>query len=518
MAHCIRYTSIALVLRLLSFGILFAQVHTGHKKSGNKVLLLLLDGMRWDLFGAEMPAMKKVQENGVRLDWVDTVFPTLSSPSMFSIATGLYPESHNIVHNKIFTTTEQVTFHWNEAFTDPKFAYWWDQPGVEPAWVTAVKQGLKAGSIAYPGGELPIHDTVPTKFVTNKINWTLKERIDTAMAYFEEDDFELVFLYWVDPDETLHNHGIDSPNMYQTLQEIDEGVRYLFEQISEGGLEDVLDVLITSDHGMTQCNERLVVQLYDDKIIDPQDVQFITGYGSMLQIEPQPGKLDKVMQDLQYNTPVFHAYKRDEMDKRFHYGGSKRNLQIIGIPDPGWGVTTDPNIKWGNANHGYDNKLMDMKSILFAQGTSIKKGYRARNMESVNIYPLICEILHLDPSPNNGSREHYQDMLALITPSTEEPAHPTHPTQPTQPIKMPTPPRECGTPQDHTLTVRTLSLVIMCLSISSLVLGVTTIYYCGRYGLCKNGLFSCCRDDEYRSHTGFISLANDIDLDDEDEV
>ena len=32
---------------------------------------------------------------------------------------------------------------------------------------------------------------------------------------------------------------------------------------------------------------------------------------------------------------------------------------------------------------------MDMKSILFAQGPSFKKGYRARNMESVSLsYPL----------------------------------------------------------------------------------------------------------------------------------
>ena len=49
----------------------------------------------------------------------------------------------------------------------------------------------------------------------------------------------------------------------------------------------------------------------------------------------------------------------------------------------------DPNFQWGNAHHGYDNKLMDMKSILFAQGPSFKKGYRARNMESVSLsYPL----------------------------------------------------------------------------------------------------------------------------------
>ena len=55
------------------------------------MILLLLDGMRWDLFGVDMPALQSVERNGVRLDWLDTVFPTMSSPSMFSIATGKVP-------------------------------------------------------------------------------------------------------------------------------------------------------------------------------------------------------------------------------------------------------------------------------------------------------------------------------------------------------------------------------------------------------------------------------------------
>ena len=51
-------------------------------------MLLLLDGMRWDLFGMDMPALKLVEETGVKLEWPDTVYPTMSSPTMTSIATG----------------------------------------------------------------------------------------------------------------------------------------------------------------------------------------------------------------------------------------------------------------------------------------------------------------------------------------------------------------------------------------------------------------------------------------------
>ena len=162
-------------------------------------------------------------------------------------------------------------------------------------WVTAIQQGLKAGSIEYPGGQLPIHGTVPTKFVpSNGDERSLKERIDIAMGYFTEDDLDLVFLYWVHPDEVLHGHGIGSSEMYSKLGDIDEGVQYLFEKLEENNLEDSVNVLITSDHGMIQCDERRVVQLYDDRIIDRRDVEFLKSDGSEIQIKPVQGREDKV--------------------------------------------------------------------------------------------------------------------------------------------------------------------------------------------------------------------------------
>ncbi len=106
-------------------------------------------------------------------------------------------------------------------------------------------------------------------------------------------------------------------------------------------------------------------------------------------------------------------------------------------------------------------------------------------------------------------------MLAMATEPT--PSTPS----PSQTFRMPLLPNEGGginTSPEQEETIKTLSLVIVCLCVSTLLFFVSTIYYCGRYGMCKNGLFPCCVDDEYRSHTGFISLANDIDLDEDDEV
>ena len=53
-----------------------------------KVLLLMLDGLRWDLFGLDLPELKKVEKAGVRAEWMDGVFITMTIPSTFSMATG----------------------------------------------------------------------------------------------------------------------------------------------------------------------------------------------------------------------------------------------------------------------------------------------------------------------------------------------------------------------------------------------------------------------------------------------
>ena len=51
---------------------------------------MLVDGLRWDRLGFDIPSLDIIQENGVRAEWTDPVFITVSSPSMMSIATGSY--------------------------------------------------------------------------------------------------------------------------------------------------------------------------------------------------------------------------------------------------------------------------------------------------------------------------------------------------------------------------------------------------------------------------------------------
>ena len=44
-----------------------------------------------------------------------------------------------------------------------------------------------------------------------------------------------------------------------------------------------------------------------------------------------------------------------------------------------------------------------MRGIFFAHGPSFRKHNKINAFRNVNIYPLLCNLLEINPNPNNGS-------------------------------------------------------------------------------------------------------------------
>ena len=73
----------------------------------------------------------------------------------------------------------------------------------------------------------------------------------------------------------------------------------------------------------------------------------------------------------------------------------------------------NPSAPWltQKGNHGYDNRVSDMRPIFLASGPDIKRNFSSKVFQSVDIYPLICEVLEIRPAPNNGSLAAVLPML-----------------------------------------------------------------------------------------------------------
>jgi len=53
-----------------------------------------------------------------------------------------------------------------------------------------------------------------------------------------------------------------------------------------------------------------------------------------------------------------------------------------------------------------------MHPIFIAHGPAFKKGYKAKPFKSIDLYPLLCHLLDIDPRPNNGSFDAIRHILA----------------------------------------------------------------------------------------------------------
>ena len=56
-----------------------------------------------------------------------------------------------------------------------------------------------------------------------------------------------------------------------------------------------------------------------------------------------------------------------------------------------------------------------MNSFFIGVGPYFKKNLQIPPFRIVDIYPLMCEILEIEPRPNNGSLENVKSMLLIMS-------------------------------------------------------------------------------------------------------
>ncbi|CAL4074487.1 unnamed protein product, partial [Meganyctiphanes norvegica] len=174
------------------FGIVcLAILATSAEARRNQLLLIMLDGFRWDYVDMQdLPGFQKFLNEGVRAKWINPLFPSLSLPTWTSFSTGLYPENHGIVGNYIYDPVAKDFFSLDDSDSMGQ-QKWWE---AEPIWITATNQGVKTAltlwsqcHVSY-GGVLPAH-CKPYVYPTldNPVKFqTLNEDITKAIENLEE--------------------------------------------------------------------------------------------------------------------------------------------------------------------------------------------------------------------------------------------------------------------------------------------------------------------------------------------
>ncbi|XP_069127664.1 ectonucleotide pyrophosphatase/phosphodiesterase family member 5-like [Argopecten irradians] len=402
MAHPVRFIPILVLLAIC----LTRGTEGKYRKYAKHVLLVSMDGFRWDYIDkAKTPNFDRLECYGVRSKYVTNVYPTNTFPSHYTAITGLHAESHGIVGNYMYDPD------FDEIFTigthDTK---WWD--GGEPAWITARKQGLTSGTMFWPGSEVEIQGLRPNRWYYYNESITYDQRLDIVIDMLKVDKLDFVTLYFHQPDFQGHVSGPSSQGLIDKVEEMDEYIGKLLHKLVVNGLKDDVNLLIMSDHGMTDIDhDNKLVEIWD--LVDRSLIERTVDTGALMHVVPVSGQEQAVI-DAINSHPHFTAYRKADIPNRLHYKNNRRIMPIFVMADEGWTITFDRDFTrryTKKGGHGFDNRLMSMKSIFYAIGPNFKPNYAAPPFKSVDLYPLICELLGIRPAPNNGSLCNTADFL-----------------------------------------------------------------------------------------------------------
>jgi alkaline phosphatase D len=372
------------------------------------VVMLSLDGFRWDYADSvPTPNLDYIALQGVKAKSLKPSFPTKTFPNHYTLATGLYPDHHGIVHNSFYdpVNDREYRIYDREAVEDGTFY------GGEPLWVTAEKQQMISASYFWVGSEADIQDVRPTYWKEYDGKFPFSNSIDTVIHWLQlpvEKRPQLVLFYNSEPDYTGHNFGPDDDRVKEKVVYLDSLVGVFLHKLESIPIADQVDFLLVSDHGMTGLTDEKSVYLSD--YISEEWFERIEGYNPIYLLQPKPEFETEAYTALN-NMKHVSCWKKDSLPDKWNYGTSNRILDFVLVAENDWQIRKNRESKGLRGDHGYDNDFKDMHAIFYAMGPSFKENYVHPTFENIEIYNLVCHILNLQPAENDGKLENVKDLL-----------------------------------------------------------------------------------------------------------
>ena len=429
---------IKMILQEILFGTLIvcSFLHVDAKRK-ETVILVSFDGFRWDYLDmnrTNTDHFNSIVKGGVRAEYVRNVFPTVTFPNHYTIVTGLYPESHGIISNSMYDPIANATFSMRT--NDSK---WWNK-FAEPLWVTTEKQGQKSGMCYWPGYDVDYKGCKPSftpsglgfkRPFADPFNETMpwKSRVDLIMSWLKNPDPpSFVTLYFDSPDEAGHCCGPDSVNVTEEIRKDDEITGYLLQQLDKENLLDKVNLIVTADHGTGTFNSSTVINL--EEFVPSIGEYTIWAYAGtyFLLNATNVTRAYNGLKKAGQKHPQLKVYRKEELPDELHFKHNNLIPEIIVIMDEGWIVyisddkNDTKNVTFTAGAHGWMPSAPPMQPFFIARGPAFKQGFKSGPIDMVDIYPLICHLLNIEPLPNNGSLDRIAHLLK-VSPSSSSDKH-----------------------------------------------------------------------------------------------
>uniref|UniRef100_A0A673NAD2 Ectonucleotide pyrophosphatase/phosphodiesterase family member 1-like n=1 Tax=Sinocyclocheilus rhinocerous TaxID=307959 RepID=A0A673NAD2_9TELE len=352
---------------------------------------------------------------------------SMTFPNHYTIVTGLYPESHGIVDNKIYDVTRNTSFSLK---TDEKFNPAWYQG--EPVWLTAMRNKLKTATFFWPGSDVKVNGQYPDFWVKYDRRIPFEKRVAKIFEWLnlpkgERPDFYT--LYFEEPDGAGHRYGPMSSQVIEALLNVDRLIGLLMEGLKQRQLHKCVNLVLVSDHGMEEasCKKAVYVSDYLDNI---DDITVIQGPAARVRPKRLPDEFfsfdyQGLVKNLSCREPdqPMRPYLKEHLPKRLHFASNIRIESAHLYMQPGWQAALKPSeIKYCSGGfHGSDNVFKNMQAIFIGYGPGINSKMTVPPFENIEVYNLLCDLLDIPPAPNNGT---HGSLNHLLKNSPQQPVYP----------------------------------------------------------------------------------------------
>ncbi|XP_074752439.1 ectonucleotide pyrophosphatase/phosphodiesterase family member 3 [Athene noctua] len=382
------------------------------------LILFSMDGFRAEYlqtWSSLLPNIEKLKTCGTHSKYMRAVYPTKTFPNHYTIVTGLYPESHGIIDNSMYDVN--LNAHFSLSGTEKFKPSWWKG---QPVWLTAMYQNLKAGTFFWPGSDVPINGTYPTLYHVFNSSVSYEQRISGILKwldYTKSERPDFYTLYIEEPDSSGHSFGPVSGGVIKALQVADQALGMLMDGLKQRNLHKCVNLIVLADHGMemTYCRQLEYMTNYFNQI----DFYIYAGPAARIRARNVPNDYfafdsEGIVKNLtcKRSPQHFKPYLTPDLPKRFHYANNIRIDKVHLLVDRQWLAVRDTTYTYcDGGNHGYNNEFKSMEAIFLAYGPSFKEKTEVDAFENIEVYNLMCDLLHITPAPNNGTHGSLNHLL-----------------------------------------------------------------------------------------------------------
>uniref|UniRef100_A0A3Q1BJH4 SMB domain-containing protein n=1 Tax=Amphiprion ocellaris TaxID=80972 RepID=A0A3Q1BJH4_AMPOC len=347
------------------------------------LIMLSVDGFRASYVkrgSSVIPNIEKLRTCGTHAPYMRPVYPSKTFPNLYSLATGLYPESHGIVGNSMYDPVFDATFTLRSR--EKLNHRWW---GGQPVSSTRKQEGT-----------IPLERRILTM-----LQWLHLPEGERLKVYFEAHNCLCVF-------------QLNNP-----LRVIDRIVGQLMDGLKQMKLHRCVNIILVGDHGMEEahCDRTEFLSNYMTSV---DDIILIPGsLGRIRSRYPNNPKYDPktVVANLtcKKTDQHFKPYLKQHLPKRLHYANNRRIEEIHLLVERKWHVARkvpEGRRHCGFAgDHGYDNKINSMQTIFLGYGPTFKFKTKVPAFENIELYNVMCDLVGLKPAPNNGTHGSLNHLL-----------------------------------------------------------------------------------------------------------